>query len=298
VSQSDPYWSRSAPRPEFAERLDPVIWGDGAGPLTPAQRERYASDGYFVQRGLLAEEEVERLVVEIGRLATGATVSPSAAEAGVDDDEVVREPDSALVRSIFAIDRRSELLARLVNDPRLVSAARQILGGDVYVHQSRINFKPPFAGRSFPWHSDFETWHIEDGMPRMRAMSASILLTLNTEHNGPLLVVPGSHRRYVRCVGATPADHFRQSLRNQTYGIPDQALLTELVRQGGIASVTGPPGTVVFFDCNLMHGSASNITPLARHNIFTVYNSSLNPLAQPFGGTPPRPEFLAARARG
>jgi ectoine hydroxylase len=289
-AQADPYWSRVGTHWEMAPRQDPVVWSEGptaGGPLSPAEVEHYRDQGFVVKRGLIGEGEVERLVTEIGLLAVAADRSL---------DEVVTEPDSVVVRSIFRIDQKSEILAHLLLDPRLRGVATQLLGDDVYLHQSRVNFKPAFSGQAFPWHSDFETWHIEDGMPRMRALSASILLTTNTEHNGPLLVVPGSHRLYVRCVGETPPEHFRQSLKKQAYGVPDPGALTELVRVGGIASVTGPPGTVVFFDCNLMHGSTGNITPLPRHNIFAVYNSVNNRLVAPFGGTPARPDFLAARA--
>ena len=55
-----------------------------------------------------------------------------------------------------------------------MTIAEQILGSQVYIHQSRVNLKPGFKGKEFYWHSDFETWHIEDGMPRMRALSCSI----------------------------------------------------------------------------------------------------------------------------
>jgi len=179
--------------------------------------------------------------------------------------------------------------------PRLCGVAAQILGSGVYLHQSRINFKPAFEGKPFPWHSDFETWHMEDGMPRMRALSASILLTPNTEHNGPLMVVPGSHRRYVRCVGKTPDEHFTTSLREQMVGVPAREALVALFERGSLDSITGPAGSVVFFDCNLMHGSAGNITPLPRHNMFLVYNSCENRLLSPFCGLPARPTFLAER---
>jgi ectoine hydroxylase len=210
-------------------------------------------------------------------------------------DDVIVEPDSNEVRSVFRTHRSAGALGALAHDPRLHGIARQLLGSDVYIHQSRLNFKPAFEGKAFPWHSDFETWHAEDGMPAMRAVSCSLLLTLNTEHNGPLLVIPGSHRVYVRCPGETPADHFKESLRNQQYGVPDRASLSVLVERGGIESITGPAGTLVFFDCNLMHGSAGNITPLPRSNLFMVYNSTANALVAPFCGRPARPEFLAER---
>ena len=65
--------------------------------------------------------------------------------------------------------------------------------------------------------------------------------------------------------------------------------------QGGIATAKGPAGKVVLFDCNAMHGSNSNITPLPRSNVFLVYNSVSNRLVTPFGGKSPRPEFVATR---
>jgi ectoine hydroxylase len=286
----DPYYSRIGQRWELAERLDPVVWPSLAdarpGPLAADQLARYERDGFLVSPGLLAADEVRAIVDEAERMALAADRSR---------DDVVAEPDSEAIRSLFRVHRESRSMQRLCADLRLAGAARQLLGDEVYIHQSRINFKPPFEGRSFPWHSDFETWHLEDGMPRMRALSASILLTDNTEHNGPLLIVPGSHRRYVRCVGETPDEHYRQSLRHQSYGVPDREALAALVEGGGIESVTGPAGTVVFFDCNVMHGSAGNITPLPRHNVFVCFNSVSNRLVEPFAGTRPRPDFLAER---
>src|SRR3546814_6672767 len=92
---------------------------------------------------------------------------------------------------------------------------RSLLDSDVYVHQSRINLKPGFRGKEFYWHSDFETWHTEDGMPSMRAVSCSVLLTPNHSWNGPLLTIAGSHKWFVSCVGETPANHHEVSLRRQ-----------------------------------------------------------------------------------
>ena len=233
-----------------------------------------------------APGEVAEILAETERMAAAADRSRH---------DVITEPGSDAVRSVFQIHRDNPRLARVLAEPRLVGAARQLLGEAVYVHQSRVNFKAAFEGKPFPWHSDFETWHIEDGMPRMRALSASLLLTDNTEHNGPLLVIPGSHRHYVRCIGETPPEHFRQSLRKQEYGVPDREALAQLAHEGGYASCTGPAGTVVLFDCNLMHGSAGNITALPRHNIFAVFNADSNRLVAPYGGTAPRPAFLAER---
>ena len=57
----------------------------------------------------------------------------------------------------------------------------------------------------------------------MRAVSFSIALTENYTHNGALMIMPGSHRTFVSCVGETPDDYYKTSLKSQNVGTPDQA---------------------------------------------------------------------------
>ena len=283
----DHYPSRTEPWPRRLPRLDPVVHGDGPGPLDPAQVDRYARDGFLVLEGLFAPDEVAALNAELDVLAESPAVRAL--------EETVREPDSGLVRSIFRVHALSDVFDRLVRDPRLLDAARQLLGGGVYVHQARVNLKPGFHGREFYWHSDFETWHVEDGMPRMRALSVSLALTDNHVFNGPLMLIPGSHHTFVCCVGETPERHYRTSLRRQQYGVPDDESLRAMADAGRIVMPSGPAGGAVLFDCNTMHGSGSNISPYPRRNAFVVYNSVENRLRDPFCGLSPRPEHIACR---
>lgn len=285
----DAYRSRVDPEPALVPREDPVMYSQlGApGPLSAAQCMDFDRRGYIQLEYWLKLTELSAMEDEASRL-----ISPGAI---LEPETVILEPRSTAIRSVFQIHEQSTLFRRLTNDSRLVGAAQQLLNDEVYIHQSRLNYKPGFSGKDFYWHSDFETWHIEDGMPRMRALSMSIALTENTEYNGPLMVMPGSHKSYVRCVGATPEGHYKQSLRKQEYGIPDHGSLQTLFERGGIDVPKGPAGTIVIFDCNIMHGSNSNISPLPRSNVFLVYNSISNRLVAPFGATQPRPEHIAAR---
>ena len=285
---SDPYFSRCDDGEKIVDRVDPVVWGDRPGPLSPEQILFYQECGYILVERLFGESELDDLRAEWRRLAASRFEQKN--------PQLIREPDSGDIRSVFRVHKVSDTFAALAEDPRLVDRARQILGSDVYVHQFRINFKPAFTGREFAWHSDFETWHVEDGMPRMRAVSAIVMLDANQGVNGPLFFLPGSHRRYVRCAGETPENHFESSLQKQEYGVPSAVALRELSREAGMASATGPAGSVVLFDCNLMHASTSNLSPFPRTNIFLVFNSCENDLGRPFGGRASRPEFLGERS--
>ncbi|WP_323810697.1 ectoine hydroxylase [Sphingobium baderi] len=285
----DVYPSRHAKVAAFLPRLDPVVHSDwnADAPISMEQAAQFDRDGYLVMDNLFSDEEIAFLQREAGRLLA----DPDALE----EETVISEPGSREIRSIFRIHAQSQVVARLAADRRLADVARFLLGDDVYIHQSRLNYKPGFRGKEFYWHSDFETWHIEDGMPRMRALSMSVLLAENTAHNGPLMLIPGSHRSFLTCVGETPEDHYRMSLKQQEYGVPDEDSLAELAHKHGIVAPTGKPGSVVIFDCNIMHGSNGNITPFPRANAFLVYNAVSNRLAAPFGVDKPRPEFIAAR---
>jgi len=287
----DLYPSRVASVPQRTERRDPVVYGGGParGRLGGVELEFFERNGYLFVENLFGTAEIARVNQELRRLARAEDIRRL--------EETITEPGSDEVRSIFRVHRLSQLFDWLSRDARVLDIACQILGSEVYVHQSRVNLKPGFRGKEFCWHSDFETWHVEDGMPCMRALSVSIALTQNYPFNGPLMLIPGSHKTYVSCVGKTPEDHYRQSLKKQEYGVPDNESLQRLADRGGIVAPTGAPGSAVFFDCNVMHGSNSNISPYPRSNVFFVYNSMENMLGEPLHGLKPRPEHIAARER-
>mgnify|MGYP002623236837 CR=1 FL=1 len=286
----DAYPSRVNPEPEFLDRSDPIVYGsDDDGPLTAEQLSQFERDGFLILPAFFPAADVVACTDELSRLCDSSEIKQR--------PESILEPGNCELRSLFAVHNReiSPFFADVAADERIAGMAAQILGSDVYIHQSRVNLKPGFAGKEFYWHSDFETWHVEDGMPRMRAVSCSLLLTENYDFNGPLMLIPGSHRQFVTCVGETPDDHYQMSLRRQEYGVPDQGSLERLAAEGGIVNVVGPPGTIVLFDCNTMHGSNGNITPFPRSNLFFVFNSVTNSLVDPYCGKKPRPDFIATR---
>ena len=285
----DIYPSRQAAEPELLPRHDPAAWRpwQPGAPLSAEQIGHFDRHGYLVLEDMFDTAELGVLQDEARKLL--------ADPAALDAETVITEPGGNEVRSIFAIHEQSALMKRLAADERLAGVASYLLDDQVYLHQTRLNYKPGFKGKEFYWHSDFETWHTEDGMPRMRALSMSVLLAENTPDNGPLMLIPGSHRVYVSCIGETPEEHYRSSLKKQEYGVPDEDSLAELAHKHGIVAPTGKPGTVILFDCNTMHGSNGNITPFPRANAFLVYNAVSNRLHAPFAARTPRPRFIAAR---
>ncbi|AHC15505.1 ectoine hydroxylase [Salinispira pacifica] len=292
MSSQDPYPSRLREKGRSIPRQDPVIhWPGGSdrahGPLEASLVKQFETDGFLILEDLFSTSEVESFREELLRLSGDQEIRESG--------EIITEPDSGEVRSVFRIHENSPLFSDLAADPRLAGIAAQILNDELYIHQSRVNYKPGFRGREFYWHSDFETWHSEDGMPRMRALSMSIALTENFEYNGPLMLIPGSHKTFIATEGETPEENFKSSLKKQVVGVPSDDQVRKLAGEGGIVTATGKPGSVIIFDCNVMHGSNGNITPEPRSNVFFVYNAMSNSPVEPFNGQDPRPEYIATR---
>ena len=287
IDTTDAYPTRLSAPTAPTERPDPVVWGEAEGPMQPSTVAGYEENGYLAVDQLVTPDEVEELRAELRRLSADPAVRA--------DERTVVERSSEEVRSIFEVHKVSEVFARIAHDPRVVDRARQLLGSEVYIHQSRVNFKPGFTGKDFYWHSDFETWHAEDGMPRMRAVSISISMTDNYTFHGPLMIMPGSHRTWVPCIGETPDENYKSSLVAQEAGTPDPATLTELADRHGIDVLTGRAGGATMFDSNCMHASNGNVTPYGRSNVFIVYNSVENACVAPYAASTPRPDFIGAR---
>lgn len=275
-------------------RNEPVIHGrdwqscrSSDGPLTTHQMESYEEKGFLWMERFFSQEWIEPFFKELKEIARSEKLRKRR--------EVIMDTQGDEVKSVFAMHTLSKRFAEIFSHPDLLSVVQQLIGSDVYIHQSRINYKSGFQGSGFEWHSDFETWHTEDGMPRMRAVSASIMLTDNNPFNGPLMLIPGSHKLFVPCQGATPDNNWQQSLKTQKVGSPSEEIIGQLAEENGIEAPTGPAGSLLLFECNTLHASNRNMSPWPRANLFCVYNSVENRLERPFSGKDPRPDFLGAR---
>ncbi len=288
IAQREDLYPTRGPGTPTTERRHPTVWGTAEdGPFSATELADHERRGYTILPDFISPEEVRTYSAELTRLANDTSLRS--------DERVITERASGEMRSIFEVQAFSEAIDRLSRDPRVLGRARQLLGSEVYLHQTRVNYMPGFKGSGFYWHSDFETWHAEDGMPLPRAVSLSIALTPNYPFNGGLMVMPGSHRTFVSGLGETPDDNYKSSLQAQEVGVPSEDAVTAMAEELGIEQFTGPAGSALWFDSNIMHGSGNNITPFPRSNIFLVFNSVENTLVEPFRASAPRPGYIANR---
>lgn len=259
------------------------------GPKAPPVTLTPLQIAEFQDRGLLLLEDCFS-ARELDLLRRRAAVV--LAERG---ERTVMEASGEAVRSVYAPHESDPVFALLGRHPRLVRPARRLLGGDVYVYQSKLNVKSPFVGEIWEWHQDYIFWRNEDAMPTPRVLTAAVYLDDVDDFNGPLVMIPGSHREGVLpCPeahapdGAAPGWHAHVSARLK-YAI-DRPVIGELARRYGLCAPKARAGALLLFDANIAHASSTNISPFARSLILYTYNHVANAPARPT-----RPGFLVSR---
>ena len=255
--------------------------------LTAEQRAQFDREGYLFFPGLFTPEETRTMTDAVPELYSRR------------DAYNVREKGSDAVRTNFAAHMVSEPFARLARHPRMIEPVQELLGEALYMHQFKINGKMAFEGDVWQWHQDYGTWLNDDQMPTERAMNVAIFLDDVNPFNGPLMFIPGSHRR-----GVIDARH---DLTTTSYPLwtVDNELIAQLVARsggpggfdaagryvpGGIVSPTGPAGSMILFHSCLVHASGSNLSPWNRVSVYLSLCAVSNHIRR-FK----RPEFIAHR---
>lgn len=231
--------------------------------LTAEQLKNFDEQGFIFLPNCYSEEEIALLRVE------GEAILKA------DRQEVWREKTGA-PRTAFAAHTFSEVFRLLVSHPRLVTPLKQYFGEDVYVHQFKLNAKAAFEGDVWQWHQDYGTWARDDGMPQARAMNIAVFLDEVMPINGPLLLVPGSHKQ-----GVLQAGHDKLTTSYPLWTL-DKETVTRLCAEAeaatghGIVAPTGKPGSVLMFHGNLVHASPPNITPYPRKIVYVTFCACSN----------------------
>lgn len=230
--------------------------------ITGPQIREFEDRGYLVFPGLLSVEEVTKLQAALPDVF--ARQGP----------EIVRETDdSEAIRLAFGAHTYSEPFRRLSLLPRLIDPVRQLLGDGVYLHQSRLNPKQGFGhGAAWDWHQDYPPWRAIDGMPEPKCIVATVFVDDCTVAKSPLLVVPGSHRHGL--LKSKPhEDTIGREYALQHISRED---FERMADANGIEALAGDAGTVCLVHCNVLHGSANNVSPWRRAIMYLIYNAVSN----------------------
>lgn len=218
--------------------------------LSKAQLKEFDEKGFLFFPSLFDASEIDSLTSQLEDLFAQDMVCN------------VREKGSKSVRTNFAAHNYNQAFARLSRHPRMIKPVEELFDESVYMHQFKVNAKAAFDGDVWQWHQDFGTWHADDHMAEPRAMNIAIFLDDVNEHNGPLMFIPGSHKK-----GVLEAGHDTETTSYPLWTL-DAETISSLVDEGGIVSPKGPAGSMILFHSCLVHASGSNLSPWDRKAVY------------------------------
>jgi len=161
------------------------------------------------------------------------------------------------LRRVQAPTELSDAYFEAMASSRMTEMVADLIGPDVKLHHSKINSKQPGAATEVKWHQDFAfTPHSNSDL-----VTALLMIDEVTLDNGPLEVLPGSHKGEIHAL-------WHDGLF--TGAIADD--IAERMRSEAIRC-TGPAGSVCLMHTRLAHGSAPNRSSAPRTLLICVYSA-------------------------
>ena len=238
--------------------------------LSPSDVAFYREQGYLVVPDVLDAATLNSVRRELARILEGARAVT--AHTDTYDLEPGHRPDAPRVRRVKTPHRFFPVFERLMRHPRLVAILQDLLGASIRLHGSKINLKSPRYGSPVEWHQDWAFYpHTNDDL-----LAVGVMLDDCTSDNGPLLVVPKSHR------GPT----FDHHADGYFCGAIDPAAIRDEIARA--VPLTGRAGSMSFHHVRLVHGSAQNISSLPRTLLLYEYGAAD---AWPLMGVPSLADF-------
>ena len=251
--------------------------------LTQAELASWERDGFLILPGFAKPdllEAMETRIVEMTRAADGggeigdAYVVPELSLAD-------REHPEDRTSKVFRVHRCEPLFAEFASNARLLDCVESLIGPELDCFLSQFIFKLPGA-LGQPWHQDAFYFPFDRG-PQVGVWLA---VTDSTPDNGPLWVLPGSHREDVHDVVPDRREH-----ANFAYVEIIDHDMSEATR------VLLQAGDLLLFHSRLMHRSTDNDSDGKRAAMVYHYGEAgtVDHSEEKFGIVPPNIDWMPVR---
>jgi len=219
--------------------------------LSNEQVAAFHRDGFIAVEDALSAAQLARINAWLnGCMARAHGVATSNE---VYDFEDTHTPDSPRIRRIKDPVARDPLFWEVVRDPGVSAPLTQLLGPNVRLFGSKLNMKSAGYGAPVEWHQDWAFYpHSNDD-----GLAVGIMLDDVTAENGPLMVLPGSHK------GPILNHHNEDGIF--IGGIEDAASKIDLSKA---VPIHGRAGSMSLHHVRAIHGSALNLSGKPRRILF------------------------------
>ena len=161
------------------------------------------------------------------------------------------------LRRIQSPEEISTAYADVMRNSEIADFAADLIGPSIRFHHGKVNSKLPGSATKVKFHQDF----LFQPMTNDDMITALLYLDDVTLDNGPLEVVPGSHKGPL---------HSHWHNNNFTGAVADTVVDEN---KKDIIKCTGPKGAVCLMHASLLHGSAPNLSSEPRTLYIITYYS-------------------------
>ena len=224
--------------------------------LSRAQIDEYNEIGAIVVPDILTAEETGRLRRVTEDFVQRAREVTSHTE--IYDLEDSHTPDDPRVRRVKAPHLHHPDYAALVKHPNIIAVLRDLWGPNIRFDTAKLNMKSAGFGAAVEWHQDWAFYpHTNDDLAAVGVMMDDMELA-----NGPLLVIPGSHRGPV-------FDHHADGV---FCGAMDPSRWD--CDYASAIPLTGKAGSITVHHVRAVHGSAPNTSDRDRRLLLLQFRSA------------------------
>ena len=243
-----------------------------------AELEKFHNDGYVVVRDMFDARLVDDLLGLIQR-SLAPPLAPVEFEADVHypgSPASRQAPGGETPRRLLHAYSRDPLFQHCAQAEAVVNRLQSLIGSDAIClsqnHHNCVMTKYPGFSSQTSWHQDIRYWSFD----RPELVSTWLALGEETEENGGLLVIPGSHRLELDRGRLDAALFLRTDIDE------NQQLLNQAV------SVNLSPGDMLFFHSRTFHAAGQNqTTDIKRSLVFTYRATDNAPIPETRSGNYP-----------
>ena len=159
------------------------------------------------------------------------------------------------LRRIQSPEEISEVFADVMRNGRSVDMCAELIGQGIRFHHGKVNSKLPGTATKVNFHQDFPF----EPMTNDDMITCLLFIDDVTLENGPLEVVPGTHKGPLY-------SHWHNGIF--TGSVSDEILAEH---EDKIIRCTGKAGSVCLMHASLLHGSAPNLSNKSRTLYISTY---------------------------
>ena len=226
--------------------------------LTQAQKDEYDRVGAIVVPDVLSPAEVAELrAVTDGFVERARAITAHDAIYDLEDSHTPAQPR---VRRIKAPHLHHAAYAALVRHPKIVAVLQDLWGPDIRFDTAKLNLKSAGFGAAVEWHQDWAFYpHTNDDLAAVGVMMDDMEL-----ENGPLLIIPGSHK--------DPVVHDHHGEDGRFCGAMDPG--KQEVDYRAAVPLTGRAGSITVHHVRAVHGSAPNTSNRDRRLLLFQFRAA------------------------